>query len=53
MNHVICHGIPGEKVLHDGDILNVDVTVIVDGWHGDASRMYFVGNVGQIGRAHV
>ena len=39
MNHVVCHGIPGEKLLKDGDILNVDVTVIVDGWFGDTSRM--------------
>ena len=43
VNHVVCHGIPSEKPLRDGDILNVDVTVIVDGWHGDSSRMYFVG----------
>ena len=45
VNHVVCHGIPDDKVLKDGDIINVDVTVIVDGWHGDTSRMYFVGNV--------
>lgn len=44
INHVICHGIPDEKKLKDGDIINIDVTVIVDGWHGDTSRMYFVGN---------
>lgn len=43
INHVICHGIPSDKVLKDGDILNIDVTVIVDGWHGDTSRMYYVG----------
>ena len=43
LNHVICHGIPSEKQLKDGDILNIDVTVIVDGWHGDTSRMYFAG----------
>jgi methionyl aminopeptidase len=43
LNHVICHGIPGEKVLKPGDIMNIDVTVIVDGWHGDTSRMYFSG----------
>ncbi len=44
VNHVICHGIPGPgKVLKDGDILNIDVTVIKDGWHGDTSRMYCVG----------
>ncbi|MFW5832839.1 MAG: type I methionyl aminopeptidase [Pseudomonadota bacterium] len=44
LNHVVCHGIPGERKLKDGDILNIDVTVIVDGWHGDSSRMYFAGN---------
>lgn len=43
INHVICHGIPSEKKLKDGDILNIDVTVIVDGWYGDSSRMYYVG----------
>ena len=43
VNHVVCHGIPGEKVLKDGDILNIDVTVIVDGWYGDSSRMYMAG----------
>jgi methionyl aminopeptidase len=46
VNHVICHGIPSDKKLKDGDILNIDVTVIVDGWHGDSSRMYYVGNPG-------
>ena len=46
MNHVVCHGIPGSKVLHNGDVVNIDVTVIVDGWHGDSSRMYHVGDVG-------
>ena len=46
VNHVVCHGIPGDKVLVDGDIINIDVTPIVDGWHGDASRMYYVGKVG-------
>ncbi len=45
VNHVVCHGIPGDKPLRDGDILNVDVTVIVDGWHGDTNRMYLVGDV--------
>jgi methionyl aminopeptidase len=40
VNHVVCHGIPGPKVLKSGDILNIDVTVIVDGWYGDSSRMY-------------
>ncbi|MEC7092875.1 MAG: M24 family metallopeptidase, partial [Pseudomonadota bacterium] len=43
LNHVVCHGIPGEKTIRDGDILNIDVTVILDGWYGDTSRMYFVG----------
>ena len=43
VNHVVCHGIPGGKVLADGDILNIDVTVIVDGWFGDSSRMYVAG----------
>ncbi|MDF3607707.1 type I methionyl aminopeptidase [Paracoccus sp. DMF-8] len=43
VNHVVCHGIPGEKVLRDGDILNIDVTVIHDGWFGDSSRMYVAG----------
>ncbi len=45
VNHVVCHGIPGAKVLADGDILNIDVTVIVDGWYGDTSRMYVAGNL--------
>jgi len=43
VNHVICHGIPNDKELKDGDILNIDVTVILDGWHGDSSRMYYLG----------
>ncbi len=43
INHVICHGIPSSKPLKDGDIVNIDVTVIVDGWHGDTSRMFYVG----------
>lgn len=43
VNNVICHGIPGDKTLKDGDIINLDVTVIKDGWYGDTSRMYFVG----------
>jgi len=46
VNHVVCHGIPSDKVLEDGDVINIDVTPIVDGWHGDASRMYYVGKVG-------
>ena len=45
VNHVVCHGIPGTKVLADGDILNIDVTVIVDGWFGDTSRMYVAGTI--------
>jgi methionyl aminopeptidase len=44
-NHIVCHGIPGERSLREGDIVNIDVTVIVDGWHGDTSRMYGVGAV--------
>ena len=44
VNHVVCHGIPGNKILDDGDILNIDITVILDGWYGDTSRMFFVGN---------
>ncbi|MEQ8666691.1 MAG: type I methionyl aminopeptidase [Rhodospirillales bacterium] len=44
VNHVVCHGIPGDKVLREGDMINIDVTVIVDGWHGDTSRMYFAGS---------
>jgi methionyl aminopeptidase len=46
INHVICHGIPGDRALKDGDIVNIDVTPILDGWHGDTSRMYLVGDVG-------
>ena len=45
INHVVCHGIPGDKVLKDGDIVNVDVTPLLDGWHGDTSRMFLVGDV--------
>lgn len=44
VNNVICHGIPAEKVLKKGDIINIDITVIKDGYHGDTSRMFFVGN---------
>ena len=44
-NHVVCHGIPKEKILREGDIINVDVTALKDGWHGDTSRMFFVGEV--------
>ena len=45
INHVVCHGIPSEKTLKAGDIVNVDVTPILDGWHGDSSRMYLIGDV--------
>ena len=44
-NHVVCHGIPSDKILKDGDIINVDVTAFKDGWHGDTSRMFKVGDV--------
>ena len=44
-NHVVCHGIPSNKTLSEGDILNIDVTAIVNGWHGDTSRMFYVGEV--------
>ena len=43
INHVVCHGIPGDRRLIEGDVLNIDVTVILDGWHGDSSRMYAAG----------
>ena len=43
VNHQVCHGVPGDKVLRNGDILNIDITVIKDGWHGDTSRMFHVG----------
>lgn len=46
VNHVVCHGIPGPKKLMEGDILNIDVTVILEGWYGDTSRMFYVGKVG-------
>src|SRR5215831_17312556 len=45
INHVVCHGIPSAKPLKDGDIVNIDVTLILDGWHGDTSRMYMVGHI--------
>ena len=45
INHVVCHGIPNEKPLREGDIVNIDVTYILDGWHGDSSRMYPVGEI--------
>jgi methionyl aminopeptidase len=43
VNHVVCHGIPGDRVLKDGDIINIDITVLKDGWHGDTSKMFQVG----------
>jgi len=49
VNHVICHGIPGERTLRKGDIINIDVTVIKDGFHGDTSRMFFVGEPSVLG----
>jgi methionyl aminopeptidase len=45
INHVVCHGIPGDRALKDGDIVNIDVTIILDGWHGDSSRMFLIGDV--------
>lgn len=45
INHVVCHGIPNDKPLREGDIVNIDITLVVDGWHGDSSRMYLVGEV--------
>jgi methionyl aminopeptidase len=50
VNHVVCHGIPGDKRLKNGDIVNIDVTVIRDGYHGDTSRMYFVGTPSVLAR---
>ncbi len=46
VNHVVCHGIPGDKTLVDGDTVNIDVTSVLDGWHGDSSRMFYLGKVG-------
>ena len=43
VNHVVCHGIPSDKTLKDGDIMNIDITVILDQWHGDTSRMFLIG----------
>jgi methionyl aminopeptidase len=45
INHVVCHGIPDERPLREGDIVNIDLTLVVDGWHGDSSRMYAVGEI--------
>ena len=53
VNHVVCHGIPNDKVLKTGDIVNIDVTVIQDGFHGDTSRMYYVGKPARAGAAAV
>lgn len=50
VNHVICHGIPSDKKLKSGDIINIDVAIIKDGWYGDTSRMYFVGEPGPLAR---
>lgn len=50
VNHVVCHGIPGPKKLKKGDIVNLDITVIKDGWHGDTSRMFLVGDVSVIAK---
>jgi methionyl aminopeptidase len=50
VNHVVCHGIPGDKKLMTGDIVNIDVTVILDGWYGDTSRMFVVGKIGVLAR---
>jgi methionyl aminopeptidase len=55
VNHVVCHGIPGDKKLKAGDIVNIDVTVIKDGFHGDTSRMFYIGAPsiqGQASRRH-
>jgi len=49
VNHVICHGIPGKKILKDGDIVNIDITVIKDSFHGDTSKMFFVGKASVLG----
>lgn len=46
INHVVCHGIPGDRRLMEGDIVNIDVTAVLDGWHGDSSRMYVAGQAG-------
>jgi methionyl aminopeptidase len=50
VNHVVCHGIPGERALEEGDIVNIDVTVILDGWHGDTSRMFAAGTPSRAAR---
>ena len=53
LNHQVCHGIPGDRVLKNGDVMNIDVTVIKDGWHGDSSRMYVVGPPSVVARRPV
>jgi len=53
VNEVVCHGIPGDRVLKDGDIINIDVTPVVDGWYGDSSRMFLVGNPSRVARSLV
>ena len=50
VNHQVCHGIPGNKILKNGDIVNIDITVIKDGFHGDTSKMFFVGKASVLGR---
>ena len=50
LNHQVCHGIPGKRILKQGDILNIDITVIKDGYHGDTSKMFFVGQVSPLAR---
>jgi methionyl aminopeptidase len=50
VNHQVCHGIPGSKVLKNGDIINIDITVIKDGWHGDTSKMFCIGKAGVLAR---
>lgn len=50
VNHVVCHGIPGDRVLKRGDMINIDITVIKDGFHGDSSRMYFAGEPSILGK---
>src|SRR5215467_930474 len=52
INHVVCHGIPNEKPLKEGDIVNIDVTLILDGWHGDSSRMYAIGAIPRRAERH-
>ena len=53
INYVVCHGIPNDKPLKDGEILNIDITVIIDGYHGDTSQMFLVGNPSILGIAFI